>query len=262
MRHPAQLLVKKIISLLFIAAAIAAFPIQTALGQVNSSLQRQRIQASYMLVFARAPSEAEIAYWLKQGALSMSQLIANNTAYLGKDPGTKRATIIKSYNDAFGRNPSQAEISYWSAGNNSYTQMMKNNIQWLAGNPAQYENVIKTSYQYVFGRQPSAGELAYWKSQGVLSFMVLVASHTDWKARNGTAPQQVSGRPTLSASSPIFSVIRVDPSIANEARLATGLVASGAGNLVASGAGNLVASGAGNLVASGAGNLVASGAGN
>jgi len=238
--------------------ALAVSPAQAQ----NASVAAERVQASYMIAFGRAASNDEVAYWTKQNPQSVAALVQNHRTYLSRDAGTHRATITRAYIDAMGRNPTEAEIKYWSGGNDPYATLMKNHISWLGSNPGEYDNVIKRSYQYALHRQPNAGELKYWKSQGILSYAMLVACHEDWKRRNGSNSSQTSGGVSIAANSSVLQTVSLSPAIGNEARVAANIVASGAGNIVASGAGNIVASGAGNIVASGAGNIVASGAGN
>lgn len=232
----------------------------TLLAQ-NSSAQSERIQSSYLLAFGRAPNSGELNYWLGQGQRSIADLIALHRNYLSRDAGNHRAAITRAYVDAMGRNPSTGEINYWMQGTDTYAQLMKNHMQWLAGNPAEYANVIRRSYQFVLGRQPNAGELAYWQSQGVLSYVVLVGCHEQWRQQNGSRAQ-TSGQPMVAARSSFLVTVPVSPAIANEARMAAGIVAAGGGNIVAAGGGNIVAAGGGNIVAAGGGNIVAAGGGN
>jgi hypothetical protein len=252
-----KILTKLPLSLLLVLAAITGIK-----AQDNKQLRRERIQSSYMLALGRNPSEAEINYWQgRTDANTIADFVKNHKAYIGQDAGTRRAIIIKSYNDILGRNPSQGEIDYWAKYNSTYSELTKNHVQWLAGNPGEYENVIRRSYQFYLKRQPNADEIRYWKSQGTLSYLMLVACHEDWVKRGGNRAQTGSGA-GLNANSVLVNKIQISPTIAREAKSFAGVVASGGGNIVASGAGNIVAAGAGNVVAAGAGNIVAAGAGN
>lgn len=241
------------------AAAIAT----ASFAQDANQLRSERIQASYMLAFGRAPQSTEITYWQgRNESNSIADLLRNHKTYLGQDANTRTATIRRAYIDAMGRNPSADEIKYWSAYNQTYTELMKNHVQWLGGNPAEYEKVIKASYQFVLNRQPSAAEVGYWKGQGTYSYAMLVGCHEDWKKKNPPTAQKTSGRAELSTSSSYLSLVPLSAAIAIEARNSVGLVAAGGGNMVAAGGGNLVAAGGGNIVAAGGGNMVAAGGGN
>lgn len=249
---------KKLSVALLLCAALLSAPFSKLFAQTD---QQQRVRAACMLAFGRDAYPGEIANAAKIGNASVSQLIAANQQYFKQDVAGHNWTIDRAYQDALGRHATADELKNWRAGQDTYATLMKNHITWLQGNPAEYDKVIKGSYQFVFGRQPSAGELTYWKGQGVVSYLLLVGFHQDWKRRNPSNPQENGNAVNLLNQSNI-STVMLSPVIANEARIATGLVASGGGNLVASGGGNLVASGGGNLVASGGGNLVASGGGN
>lgn len=228
-------------------------------GTTRASEQTERIQASYLLAFGRAPSSGEIAYWSKQGPLSVPALVARHRQYLQQDAGTKRATIIRSYEDALGRRPTEGEISYWSRGNNTYTELVKNHVQWLSGNPGEYVNVIRRSYLRVLHRQPSPAEINYWRHQGTLSYVVLVGCHEEWKRSNRT---KTSGTLELAPHSGLLTTISVSPTVAAEARSAAGVIAAGGGNVIAAGGGNVIAAGGGNVIAAGGGNVIAAGGGN
>ncbi len=246
------------------AMALGLALFSTAHAQDAKQLKRERIQAGYMLSFGRAPSESEITYWQGQASMkNVNDMIAANKAYIGKDAGTKKSTIIKAYNDAMGRNPTAAEITYWSNGNHIYTELMADHVQWLKGNPAEYVNVIKRSYQYELGRQPSAPEVNYWKGQPVHSYLMLLGCHEAWKKSNGATAQKTSGSTVISSgTTPIVVTVPVSMQIAAEANAAAGIINTNGSNIVAQGGGNIVAQGGGNIVAAGGGNIVAQGGGN
>lgn len=246
---------KRILHLVSIVTIALGFLAVTA----KASEQTERIEASYLLAFGRAPSPAEVAYWSKQGQLSVTNLVARHRQYLQQDAATKRAAIIKSYEDALGRKPSEAEIRYWSQSNNTYTELVKNHVQWLSGNPGEYENVIRRSYQRVLNRQPSPAEINYWRHQGTLSYVVLVGCHEQWKRSNST---KTSGTLQLAPNSGLLTTVSVSPSVAAEARSAAGVIAAGGGNVIAAGGGNVIAAGGGNVIAAGGGNVIAAGGGN
>lgn len=236
-----------------------------AFAQDARQLKRERIQASYMLAFGRAPQESEITYWQgRNDANTIEQMVNLHKDYFKSNRAANNEVIAKAYLDALGRNPIQSELDYWAKGSNSYVELMKNHISWLSGNPAEYEKVIKRSYSFVLGRQPDAGEISYWRGQGVFSYVLLVGCHEDWKRRNNnnSGAKKTSGASQIPASPTYVALVPVSAQVATEARSFAGLVAAGAGNLVAAGGGNLVAAGGGNLVAAGGGNLVAAGAGN
>jgi hypothetical protein len=250
----------------------------TSFAADSAAKLRERVQASYLIAFGRSATNDEVAYWTKQNPKSVADLVNGHRQYLKQDANTHRALIKRSYIDALGRDPIEGEFKHWMGGNDPYTQLMKNHVGWLAGNPAEYEAVIKRSYQFIFKRKADAGELKYWRSQGTVSYAMLVAAHDTWRKSNPTAPAKTAGVSTVSANSTFLATAPVSPAIAAEARIAGGLVAAGAGNLVgndggslvgndgaslvAAGGGNLVAAGGGNLVAAGGGNLVAAGGGN
>ncbi len=255
---------KRLLALgLYVAALAASVFAQT-------QVQRERIQSSYLLAFGRAATDAEVGYWSKQNAQTIADLIAGHRRYLKQDLGTHRTTIRRSYIDALGREPNDGEYRHWLAGDDTYTQLMKNHMSWLRGNPAEYDGVIRRSYNLVLKRAPTGAEIAYWKGQGTLSYAMLAAAHDSWKKQNPSGGAKVSGRSSVSASTPFLTTVTISPAVAAEAVKAAGLVGNdGAsligndgGSLVAAGGGNLVAAGGGNLVAAGGGNLVAAGAGN
>jgi len=234
-------------------------------SQSPIQIRRERIQSSYMLALGRAPSESEITYWQgRADAKTISDFVANHKTYIGQDAGTRRAVIIKAYNDALGRNPTAAEIDYWSKYNQTYVELMKAHVQWLAGNPAEYEKVISRSYQFELGRQPAAAEIAYWKTQGVLSYLILVGCHEDWKRRNnnnGSAPK-TSGASTIASGSSLVIQVPISATVAQEAHVLSGLLSTNGGNVIAAGGGNVIAAGGGNVIAAGGGNVIAAGGGN
>ncbi|CAN5314630.1 hypothetical protein BH09BAC2_BH09BAC2_06070 [soil metagenome] len=222
--------------------------------------QQQRIKASYILSFGRDASSGEVTYWQGRGALSISQLITYHKQYIMQDATTHSTLISRAYMDAIGRAATSSEINYWKVGNDTYTTLMKNHLNWLKGNPSEYDKVIKNSYLYVFGRQPSAGELTYWKSQAVVSYVILVGYHQDYKKRN--AVESGTTYTFNTSNAPAMITVPLSLAIATEARNASGIVAAGGGNIIAAGGGNIVAAGGGNIVAAGGGNIVAAGGGN
>jgi hypothetical protein len=236
--------------ILFVLLATVGF------GADSAATLRERVQASYIIAFGRTASYDEVAYWTKQNPNSVGDLVAGHRQFLTRDANTHRATITRSYIDAFGRDPNGGEIQHWMSGNDTYTQLMKNHVSWLTGNAAEYEKVIKRSYQFVLQRQPDAGEIKYWRSQGIISYAMLVAAHDTWRKANPSAPAKTSGVATVSPSSSYLAGVVVSPLIAREALAASGLVAAGGGNLVGNDGASLVAAGGGNLVAAGGGNLV------
>ena len=219
----------------------------------------ERIQASYLLAFGRLPSSGEITYWNGQGQKTVQQLVDNHKGYIKTNQASiGREVIIKSYIDSLVYRPSQAEINYHAAFNRNYTEMMSNHLLYVKGQPTEYEKVIKRSYQTILGRQPSTNEINYWKSQGLLSYMILVNCHQEWKNKN-TASKTTS----ITLNAPLLATASVSSSVLSETKAVySSLVSPGGGNVVAAGGGNIVAGGAGNIVAGGAGNIVAAGGGN
>ena len=249
---------------LFSLVCTLAFP-----ATVASEIQRQRIQASYLLSFGRKATDDEVAYWTKQGMRTVADLVTNHRNYLTQDAGTHRATIRRSYIDALGREPNDGEYKHWMGGNDTYAQLMKNHVNWLAGNPGEYGNVIKRSYRFVFGRKATDDEVNYWRSQGTLSYAMLVGAHDTWKKQNPSTPPKTSGKATVSTSTGFLTTVVLSPAATAEVR-ATGLisddgstlVAAGGGNLIGNDGGSLIGNDGGSLVAAGGGNLVAAGGGN
>lgn len=242
-------------SALLVLACVTAFP--AAFAQ-NQPLRTERIQASYMVAFGRAPTSGELTHWSKQGDLSVAKLIELHRQYLRTDRATQRTAITRSYIDALGRNPTDAEITHWSKGTDTYTQLMKNHIAWLTSSPAEYEKVIQRSYQAVFRRAATAAELTYWKRQGVMSYMMLIGSHDQWKQQNAAGSSRTSGTPSISGKSATLVLVPLSAAVAAETRAATA-VASGGGNVIAAGGGNVIAAGGGNVIAAGGANVVAAG---
>lgn len=248
---------------------VACFIAVTASATTVLAQNSERIQASYLLAFGRLPNSGEVTYWNGQGQKSVQQLIDNHKSYIKSNTGTAgKEVIIKSYVDALGYRPSQAEINYHAQYGRTYSEMMNNHLIYLKGQPGEYDKVIRRSYQTALGRQPNEGELTYWRNQGLLSYMVLVNFHQDWKNRNTQGQSQAAA---ISANAPVLAVATVSANILSETKGAynslvspggSNLVAAGGGNLVAAGGGNLVAAGGGNLVAAGGGNLIAAGGGN
>lgn len=259
---------KKILPTLVLSAVFATVGFADAVSQ--------RIQASYLIVFGRGATGDEVAYWKKQNPRSVGDLVTNHRQYLSRDANTHRATIRRSYIDALGREPNDGEYRHWMGGNDTYTQLMKNHVGWLSGNPGEYESVIKRSYRFVFNRPANAGEIQYWRSQGTLSYAMLVAAHDTWRKANPSTPK-TAGTAKVSGDSTFLASVVVSSGITAEIR-ASGLISDDGSTLVAAGGGNLVAAGGGNLigndgasligndggslVAAGGGNLVAAGGGN
>lgn len=236
----------------------------------------QRIQASYLIVFGRGASADEVAYWRQQNPRSVGDLVTGHRQYLSRDANTHRAMIRRSYIDGLGREPNEGEYQHWMKGNDTYTQLMKNHVSWLSGNPGEYEAVIKRAYRFVFNRAASGAEIQYWRSQGTLSYAMLVAAHDTWRKANPATPK-TSGTARIAGDSPFLASVVVSSAVTAEIR-ASGLIGNDGSTLVAAGGGNLVAAGGGNLVgndgasligndgstlvAAGGGNLVAAGGGN
>ena len=248
--------------LLLVLTAIAPLARAQTVGQAVAQIQRERIQASYLLAFGRKASDAEVGYWSKQNPKSVAQLVGLHNTYLVRDEATHRETIRRSYQDTLGVAPKPEETKHWMSGGDNYTELVKKHLGWLKQNPAEYEKVIRRSYQSVLRRAPDGAELAYWKSQGTFSHAVLAACHEDWTKRNATTARVAGGKPTPAATSRYLATMAVSPTIATEARTAANLIGNDAGSIVGNAGGNIVAAGAGNLVAAGGGNIVAAGAGN
>jgi len=223
------------------------------ISSYQKSLEKEkteRIQASYLLAFGRKATQSELNYWLSQPDKSIAEHLANHRRFANSDKSTKKALIIKSYKDIIGREPTSGEIDYWMGRDVLYVDLTKNHVQWLNGNPAEYENVIKRSYQTVLNRQPDASEINYWKTQGTLSYVVLVSCHEEWKKANGQTAKKTSGSNTISSNSSSLQTYPISDKVANEVRLAAGINNNG-GNVIAAGGGNVIAAGGGNVVAAG-----------
>lgn len=244
----------------FIITMLCIIGVTTLTADVKAQ-NNERINASYLLAFGRLPNSGEMTYWNGQGQKSVQQLVDLHNNYIKQNQSTiGREVIIKSYVDALGYRPSQSEINYHAAFNRSYTAMMSNHLVYIKGQPSEYEKVIKRSYQTILKREPNAGEINYWRQQGLLSYMILVNCHQDWKNRNAAGQSQTTA---ISTSSPLLAVASVSSGVLNEVKATySSLVSPGGGNVVASGGGNIVAAGGGNIVAAGGGNMVAAGGGN
>src|ERR1700694_2964574 len=229
----------------------------------GQSDQDQRIHTSYVLSFGRDATDAEVKYWKGRGNYTISQLLDYHRQGIPSNAGLHRTLITRAYIDAMGRNPLETEIKYWLSGTDNYTQLMKNHLQWLSGNPAEYEKVVKRAFMFALNRQPTPDQLNQWKNNSQkYSYAMLVSYLQSKKSSSSVQCTPEENALSLGLSTPAIVRIPINANIAQEARMAASLVASGGGNIIAAGSGKLVASGGGNLVASGGGNLVASGGGN
>jgi hypothetical protein len=239
---------------------------QKTVGDAVASIQRERIQASYLLAFGRLATDDEVKYWSSQNPKSVSELVTKHRDYLSRDVSTHQETIRRSYVAALGTSPKAAETKHWMSGNDTFTMLVTNHVNWLRSNPNEYSEVIKRSYQNVLRRPATDAEIKYWKGQGVFGYSVLAACHEDFKRRGG----ERTGNAVVPTSSSYLSSYPVSAAVLAETRNAVGvlshngaaIVGNAAGNLVAAGAGNMVAAGGGNMVAAGGGNMVAAGGGN
>lgn len=248
---------KKVYTGLVVAlfTAIAIFPLRST-AQISQQEKKERIQASYMLAFGRAPQQGELNHWMSQIDQTIPQLLSNHRQYAAAEKSFKRALVIKSYNDALGRNPNEDEIRYWTSGNDVYVDLTNKHVQWLAANTGEYEKVIKRSYQFALNRQPDASELNYWKGQGTLSYIVLVGCHEQWKRTNGQTAKKTGGSSSLSSSAAVQTV-NLSSKIASEAKSAAGINVGG--NVISAGGGNVVSAGGLNVIAVGGGNVISVG---
>ncbi|HTO04546.1 MAG TPA: hypothetical protein VL069_12625 [Opitutus sp.] len=244
---------------LVLAATLALSSLTAA---ETTPVQTERIEASYVLAFGRAPSPAEIAKAGELGAIDLADLIARHRQQLEADAALKRVTAVKAWKDAFGREPTDKEIASSVSGNATYTELMKRHIQSLAANAAEYEKVMERAYRLVIRRGVYAEEIAYWKKYDTLPYALLVGAIEDWGRRNAPGLMVTTGTPTVSINSNYLTTIRLSPTVATEARAAAGLAVPGTADFIAASGRNLIAAGAGNLVTGGRMHFAATGGSN
>jgi hypothetical protein len=218
------------------------------------SEQEQRIQSSYILAFNRKASTGEVNYWITQGNLNMSQLLARHKDYIKSNPNIWDGIMNVSYTDAFGRPITDGEKKFHKPYPRTYFEMMNGHMDYLTKNASLYEGVIIESYKRAFGRKPSTDELNYWKGQTKCSFIWLFRAHTQF-----AATQRRSNVASLSG----VTFVRVTPGLLKEVRsAAASMVAAGGGNLIGNDGSTMVAAGGGNLIGNDSAGLVAAGGGN
>ncbi len=179
------------------------------------SQQDERIKASYMLAFGRAPFPSELNYWLGRGNLTIAQLIDFHRQGFIEIPVLHKETILNSYNDALGRKPSEDELKYWMNDTATYLELMSNHLQLLKLNNWENERVIKLSYLKIFHREPGVEEMNLWKKRGVAGFFFLEGYLEIYKKKNqmeGGNVEIVNIKDFLFAST-----ISLSPSVASEA---------------------------------------------
>lgn len=245
---------------LIVLIASVALSATTAFAQ--STAQTERIKASFVLALGRAPSAAEIAAMEKQGALTISELVARHRQQLQNDVALQRSMTIKAWKDAFGREPAESEIARSLTGNRTYTELMGGHIQWLAEDPVEYEKVMERGYRLVIRRGVYPGEIAYWKKRDTLPFALLVGCIEDWGRRNAPGLMETTGTATISVNSNYLETIKLSPLIAAEARAAVGLSSAGTADFLSASGRTLVAAGAVNIVSGGHIHFAATGGSN
>lgn len=249
-------------ALLFATASLAPLAAAT-----KPNVQAERIGASFLLALGRAPSASELAEWSDNAATPFAELLSLHQQKLQADPALARATAVKAAIDAFGRAPTERELAAASGATPTYTELMKQHVAGLEANPAEYEKMIERAYRRVINRAAFSIEFDYWKARPVLPFTMLVGCVEDWGRRNAPGLMATTGTPTVSVNSNYLATVRLSPTVAAEARLATGLVArqeaalaiAAGHNLVAPGAAPVVTQGHMHFAAAGADNLVLAG---
>jgi hypothetical protein len=222
----------------------------------------ERIAASYVLAFGRAPTEDEIAADQTTEALRISDLVAKHHQRLQRDAALKRETAMKAFKDAFGRTPSESELAASIGVDGTYTDLMKHHIDHLAMDPSEYEKVMERAYRLVIRRGVYPEEVGYWRSRDTLPYVLLVGCIEDWGRRNAPGLMVTTGTPTVSMNSNYLTTVRLSPSLVAEARTAAGLMVEGTRDFNSATGRNLVAAGAANLVTGGRIAFVASGGAN
>jgi hypothetical protein len=250
------------ISRFTLTVLIASLVLSATAAFAQSTAQTERIEASFVLALGRAPSAADIAEMEKQGALTISELVARHRQQLQNDVALQRTTAIKAWKDAFGRAPTETEIARSLTGNRTYTELMQAHIQWLAENPAEYEKVMERGYRLVIRRGVYPGEIAYWKKRNTLPFALLVGCIEDWGRRNAPGLMETTGTATVSINSNYLETVRLSPVVAIEARVAAGLTAAGTADFLSASGRNLVSAGATTLMSSGRIHFAATGGSN
>jgi hypothetical protein len=243
---------------LFLVAVLAC-PSATAFAQ--SAEQEERIAASFVLALGRTPTAGEIERWAKQEPQPLADLIARHRRQLQDDAAAQRAVVVKASQDAFGRAPGEDDIKSLSGGG-TYADLMQRHIRWLAEHPAEYEQVVHRAYRLLLQRDAYSVEIDYWKRQPALSFVLLVGCIENWALRNRPGLTATTGIATVSVNSGYLATVRLSPSVAAEARAATGLVPSGDAALASAAGRNLVAPGADQVASVGGIHFTAAGAAN
>jgi hypothetical protein len=233
--------------------------VSSSAALANSSMQNERIAASYVLALGRVPSAAEMAEAEKAGELPISELVSRLRQRLQSDAALKDAVAVKAWKDAFGRERSAGELSKSVEVGRTYTELMQSHIQILASDPTEYEKVLERAYRLVIGRGVYPGETAYWKKHDTLPYTLLVGCIEDWGRRNAPGLMETTGTATVSVNSNYLTTVRLSPAIAVEARKAAGMPTAEPADLIAATGRTLVAAGAANLVSGGRIPFVATG---
>jgi hypothetical protein len=243
-------------------ALSAILTISAVSASAEAAGTTERIAASYVLAFGRAPTKAEVSSGETSDSLSISDLIANHRQRLQRDAALKRETAMKAFKDAYGRTPSESELASSIGVDGTYTDLMKHHIEHLAKDPAEYEKVMERAYRLVIRRGVYPGEVGYWKSRDTLPYVLLVGCIEDWGRRNAPGLMATTGTPTVSVNSNYLTTVRLAPSLVTEARAAAGLMVEGTPDFNSASGRNLVAAGAAKLVTGGRIAFVASGSAN
>jgi len=235
-------------------------PAASALAQ--SSVQEERIAASFVLALGRTPAPVEVAQWEKEGPLPLAELVGRHRRHLQADAVAGSSVTVKAGEDAFGSWPIDVPGDT-APGGATYVDLVRLHLRWLAEHPADYEQVLHRAYRKVLQRDAYSVEIEYWKRQPVLSFALLCACVEDWARRNQPGLMATTGVAALSVNSAYLNAVRLSPSVAMEARAVAGLpparnraLAAAAGRVVvAAGVEHLVSVGGIHFVAAGAAGL-------
>jgi hypothetical protein len=250
-----------------------AFPIlliiaSAALGtsvQAGGALDGQRVAASYLIAFGRAPTDAEIARSRGGEAASapMKELLRHRRDELKSDAALETSTLARGFFDALGRKATEEESRAWAGKNSTYTEVVSKLLERLRQQPREYRQVQDRAYRFLLGRAPYDLENAYWEKYDTLPYHLLLACLDNWARRNQPGLMVTSGVPTISLNSRYLDTVQLSHDAAGELRAAAGLPEGPVLNSHFSGAAfgrNIVAPGAGEIASAGRISFVAAGA--
>ena len=213
---------KSVFPVLLAAAAVVLPRLRL---HAESPEQMERIAASYVLVFGRAPTPAEWTAGEAAGPVSIATLMAAHRERLARDAAVMRATTVRAFQDTFGREPRAKDLAAVPAHGITYTALIQQHLADLAAHPAEYKRVIQRAYEFLLRRGPYPAEVEYWARQSPLPYALLLAALEDWARRNQPGLMVTSGEATVSVNSEFLTAVRLSPEVAAEARSAIGMAA-------------------------------------